>query len=86
MTGSWIRWEFILASVIGEDELSAIDKLYIAFGKEFENRFLRQNENENRTMEQSLDLGWELLSILPRSELDRLDDKIVDKYYKPKQD
>ena len=67
-------------------ELSAIDKLYIAFGKEFENRFLRQNENENRTMEQSLDLGWELLSILPRSELDRLDDKIVDKYDKPKQD
>ena len=75
-----------LASVIGEDELSPTDKLYITFGKEFENRFLRQSENENRTMEQSLDLGWELLSILPRSELDRLDDKMIEKYYKPKQD
>ena len=75
-----------LASVIGEDELSPIDKLYITFGKEFENRFLRQSENENRTIEQSLDLGWELLSILPRGELDRLDDKMIEKYYHPKQD
>ena len=74
-----------LASVIGEDELSPTDKLYITFGKEFESRFLRQNENENRTIEQSLDLGWELLSILPRGELDRLDDKMIEKYYKPKQ-
>ena len=73
-----------LASVIGEDELGPIDKLYITFGKEFENRFLRQSENENRTIEQSLSLGWELLSILPRSELDRLDDSMIEKYYKPK--
>ena len=71
-----------LASVIGEDELSPTDKLYIQFGKEFENRLIRQGENENRTMDQTLELGWELLRIFPRSELDRLDDAMMDKYLK----
>lgn len=71
-----------LASVIGEEELSPIDKKYMAFGKLFENRFVNQGFNENRSIEQSLDLGWELLSTLPRNELDRVDDAILDKYYK----
>lgn len=71
-----------LASVIGEEELSPIDKKYIEFGKLFENRFVNQGFNENRSIEQSLDLGWELLSTLPRNELDRVDDAILDKYYK----
>lgn len=74
-----------LASVIGEDELSASDKLIMAFGREFEKQFIGQGMNENRTMEETLDLGWKLLSMLPRKELDRVDDKYLDKYYKPAQ-
>lgn len=70
-----------LASVIGEDELSAEDKLLMSFGKEFENRFINQSFTENRTIEQTLDLGWELLSMLPRNMLDRVDDAILDKHY-----
>lgn len=71
-----------LASVIGEDELSPIDKKYLRFGREFENRFIAQRKDENRSIETTLNLGWELLSILPREELDRVDTKILDKYYK----
>ncbi len=70
-----------LASVIGEDELSPTDKLYLKFGVEFESKFLTQGEYEERTMDETLDLGWRLLSILPRSELDRVDDRLLDKYY-----
>ena len=70
-----------LASVIGEEELSPTDKKYIEFGKLFEAKFVNQGANENRTIEQSLDLGWQLLSTLPREELDRVDDKLLDKYY-----
>lgn len=72
-----------LASVIGEDELSPIDKKYLEFGKEFEERYIGQGMNENRSMEETLDLGWELLGRLPKEELDRVDTKILDKYYKP---
>ena len=72
-----------LASVIGEDELSPTDKKYIEFGRRFENRFLSQRSTENRTIEQTLNLGWELLSTLPREELDRIDDELLDKYYHP---
>ena len=71
-----------LASVIGEEELSPIDKKYIEFGKLFESRFVNQGFTENRSIEQSLDLGWELLSTLPRAELDRVDDAVLDIYYK----
>ena len=71
-----------LASVIGEDELSPIDKKYLEFGKAFEERYIGQGPNENRTIEETLDLGWELLRILPKEELDRVDTKILDVYYK----
>lgn len=71
-----------LASVIGEDELSPIDKKYLEFGKTFEERYIGQGPNENRTIEETLDLGWELLRILPKEELDRVDTKILDVYYK----
>lgn len=74
-----------LASVIGEEELSPIDKKYLEFGRQFEGMFVNQGSNENRTIEQSLDLGWRLLSNLPKSELDRVDDKLLDKYYVEKQ-
>ena len=72
-----------LASVIGEDELSDMDKKYIAFGKAFDLKFLSQGKYENRTIIETLDLGWELLGMLPKSELDRVSDDILDKYYKP---
>jgi V/A-type H+-transporting ATPase subunit B len=72
-----------LASVIGEDELSEIDKKYIEFGKAFEREFISQNKEENRSMDNTLDLGWRLLGILPKEELDRVDVKILDKYYRP---
>jgi len=72
-----------LASVIGEDELSPLDKKYLEFGIDFEQHYIGQGVNENRTMEETLDLGWKLLGKLPREELDRVDTKILDKYYKP---
>lgn len=71
-----------LASVIGEEELSPIDKKYIEFGKLFESVFVNQGFTDNRSIEQSLELGWKLLGTLPRAELDRVDDAILDKYYK----
>jgi len=71
----------MLASVIGEEELSAIDKKYIEFGRSFESLFIKQSFDENRTIEQTLDLGWKLLSQLPRTELDRVDNALLEKYY-----
>lgn len=70
-----------LAAVIGEEELSPIDKKYIQFGKLFEEKFVNQGSSANRTIEQSLDLGWELLSYLPKSELDRVDDETLNAHY-----
>jgi V/A-type H+-transporting ATPase subunit B len=70
-----------LASVIGEDELSPLDKKYLEFGRAFEEKFVGQGAQENRTVLQTLDIGWELLKIIPRSELDRIDTKLLDKYY-----
>ncbi len=69
-----------LASVIGEDELSETDKKYLEFGVGFEKEFVAQGMNENRTIEETLDIGWRLLHILPREELDRIDTKILEKY------
>lgn len=70
-----------LASVIGEDELSPSDKKYLEFGKAFENRFVSQEENENRDVITTLNIGWELLHMLPKEELDRIDTKLIEKYY-----
>ena len=70
-----------LASVIGEDELSPIDKQYLKFGTEFEAHYIGQGRTENRSMQETLDLGWQLLGLLPKEELDRIDTKIIDKYY-----
>lgn len=72
-----------LAAVIGEEELSDTDKAYLKFGDEFESRFIGQDPSDNRTIEKTLDLGWELLGLLSRAELDRIDTKLLDKYYKP---
>lgn len=75
-----------LASVIGEDELSEIDKKYLEFGKAFENRFVNQGANENRTIEETLDLGWEILTLLPESELDRVSSELIEKYYRRREE
>ena len=69
-----------LASVIGEEELSDSDKQMLSFGRAFEQRFLNQGFT-NRTMLETLDIGWELLRLLPRNQLDRIDDKLLDAYY-----
>ncbi len=62
-----------LASVIGEEELSDTDRKYLEFGRAFEREFLRQGEYENRSMEETLEIGWRVLSILPPEELDRIE-------------
>ena len=72
-----------LASVIGEDELSPIDKQYLVFGNEFEHEFIGQGMDENRSMEDTLNTAWELLGLLPREELDRVNTKVLDQYYHP---
>ena len=71
-----------LASVIGEEELSDIDKKYLDFGRHFEQEFLTQGYNESRSIDQTLDLGWKLLRLLPENELDRIDKELLDEYYK----
>ena len=73
-----------LASVIGEDELSDLDKQYMAFGKAFEDKFINQNRYDNRSIQDTISLGWDLLGLLPKSELDRVKTEYVEKYYSPK--
>ena len=70
-----------LASVIGEDELSELDKNYMNFGKMFEKYFITQRSDENRSIDETLDLGWNLLSLLPKSALDRVDERLLNEKY-----
>jgi len=72
-----------LASVIGEEELSPTDKQLLAFGRMFDEQYINQGMDVNRSIDQTLDLGWRLLSTLPREELDRVDSETLDKYYHP---
>lgn len=72
-----------LASVIGEDELSDLDKSYIAFGLTFEKIFVGQGFKAQRSMQETLNLGWALLSTLPLSALDRLDPELIKANYSP---
>ena len=74
-----------LMSILGEAALSPTDLLYAKFADEFEKRYVSQGTDENRSIEETLDLGWELLSILPRSELKRIKPEYIDKYL-PKKD
>ncbi len=69
-----------LSVILGEAALSEVDKLYVKFSDEFEDRFVRQGEYENRPIEETLSIGWELLSILPRSELKRVKEEQIRKY------
>ncbi|MDI9432918.1 MAG: V-type ATP synthase subunit B [Planctomycetota bacterium] len=70
-----------LASVIGEEELTPLDHDYLEFGKQFEQRFVSQRKDEDRSIEQTLDLGWEVLRTLPVEELHRVTDEEIEKYY-----
>ncbi|MFZ5968599.1 MAG: V-type ATP synthase subunit B [Bacillota bacterium] len=71
-----------LAQIIGEDDLSPIDKKHMAFGREFERLFITQDFDEDRSIIETLDLAWEILSMLPIEELDRVSPEIIKKYYK----
>ena len=70
-----------LAAVIGEEELTPLDKIYIDFGNRFEREFMSQGEYEDRTIEQTLNIGWKVLSSLPREELHRISQEEIDMYY-----
>lgn len=69
-----------LAQVIGEEELSDMDKKYLEFGRQFERQFVKQGYDENRSLEKTLDLMWKMLKTLPRSELTRVKPEYIDKY------
>ncbi len=71
-----------LAQIVGEEDLSDKDKKYMRFGDAFEKKFVTQSFNENRDMNNTLDLAWELLTLLPKEELDRLNPKLIEKYMK----
>ncbi len=70
-----------LMAILGESALSDIDKLYAKFADEFENEYVSQGFTTDRSIEETLDIGWKLLRILPRSELKRISDEYLDKYY-----
>ena len=72
-----------LASVIGEEELSESDRAYMRFGTLFEEHFLNQGFDESRSIDETLDLGWDLLCALPKNELDRIDEKLLEEKYDP---
>ena len=69
-----------LSVVLGEAALTESDKKYVEFTNRFEQEYVDQGNYTNRTIEESLDFGWELLSILPREDLTRIRDEMLDKY------
>ena len=72
-----------LASILGEAALTATDKKFAAFADAFEKRYVSQGFNVNRSIEETMDIGWELLSMLPRGELKRIRDEYLERYYDP---
>ena len=70
-----------LASIIGEESLSSRDKDYLKFGEQFEQKFLKQHKQENRTIDQTLEIAWDILSIFPEDELTRIHTEFLKKYY-----
>jgi V/A-type H+-transporting ATPase subunit B len=75
-----------LAVILGEAALSDVDKLYAKFSDAFEGEYVSQGYQANRSIEETLDLGWKLLSILPREELKRIRDEYLDQYLPEKGD
>ncbi len=70
-----------LMAILGESALSDIDKLYAKFADEFEKEYVSQGFRTDRSIEETLDIGWKLLRLLPKSELKRIGDEYLDKYY-----
>jgi V/A-type H+-transporting ATPase subunit B len=71
-----------LQVILGEDALSEVDRIYAHFADTFEERYINQSFNADRSIEETLKIGWELLSMLPRNELKRVKDEYIDQYYK----
>jgi len=70
-----------LVAVVGEEALSDRDRLYLEFAEEFEDRFIDQGVEEDRSIDETLDLAWNLLTIIPKKDLKRIDQKFIDEYY-----
>ncbi|MFC2162396.1 V-type ATP synthase subunit B, partial [Candidatus Altiarchaeota archaeon] len=70
-----------LVAVVGEDALTERDKKFLEFTDRFEGEFLSQERSEDRTIEETLELGWDLLTILPERDLKRIDPKILEEYH-----
>ena len=75
-----------LSQILGDAALSDTDKLYAKFADEFEDRYVSQGYTTNRSIKETLNIGWELLSILPKSELKRIRDEYLEKYLPEKQE
>ncbi len=73
-----------LAVILGEAALSEADKAFFKFADVFEDKFVRQGQDENRTIEDTIELGWQLLTLLPKTELKRIRQEYIDKYYPEK--
>lgn len=73
-----------LATILGEASLTELDRLYMKFADQFEERFVQQGEYENRSIEETLEIGWDLLRMLPREELKRIRDEFLQKFYAKK--
>jgi len=71
-----------LVAIVGEDALSDRDRNFLNFAENFENKFVKQEDHEDRSIEKTLDIGWELFSILPKSELKKINEKYITKYLK----
>jgi V/A-type H+-transporting ATPase subunit B len=71
-----------LSIILGEAALSQLDRLYLKFADEFEDKFVRQHEYEERSIQNTLDIGWHLLRLIPRQELKRIREEYLSKYYK----
>ena len=70
-----------LAAILGETAISEVDRLFSKFATEFENLYVSQGFETNRSIEETLDLGWKLLAILPKNELKRIKDEYIQKYH-----
>ena len=70
-----------LVAIVGEDALSDRDKKFLLFAEKFEEQFVKQDKNENRGIEETLQIGWDLLTILPKPELKKIDESYIKKYY-----
>jgi V/A-type H+-transporting ATPase subunit B len=70
-----------LAVILGEAALSDLDKLYLKFAQTYEEKYVSQGEYENRTIEETLNLGWKLLQMIPRGEMKRIRDEYLERYY-----